>query len=327
MVKSVSYFCLTPKAREGHVLRQVRSALPDAMAFLVAAAVTLALVLTYAEPVEAKGGAKKPEKYDWSFNGIFGRYDPEALQRGYQVYRDVCSQCHSMDLLAFRHLGQRGAPFYNADYPNPVTSPYIIQLAADFGDRVRGVRTLSGGAEFEVIDGVGDWIRRAPVPSDYIPAPYDAATIQDMMDNGVAIPPDFSTIVKARKGGADYVHSLNLGYIDPPEGLNVPSGKYYNQYYPGDLAEFWDGDPEHVPRGGFISMAPALIEGAVTYGDGSVPTVEQMSSDVAHFLTWVSHPHMDARKDLGRQVIIYLTLLAVLLWFSYKQIWKNVKKG
>lgn len=287
----------------------------DALSFLGGGLMALVAVVVFAGPSEAAGKAKSPPHHHWHFQGVFGTYDKAALQRGYQVYKEVCAACHSMDLVAFRHLGQRGGPFFTEDYPNPIDSPYVKQLAVQFGEDVREVADIdAGGAD----------ITRAPGPSDYFPAPYRNEN-QAKAVNGGAYPPDFSTIVKARHYGADYVRALNLGYVEPPEGLEIPPGKYYNVYYPGDVTDFWSGDPSQVPKGGFIAMAPQLVDGKVTYADGTEATTEQMSNDVTEFLTWVSHPDLEARKNLGRQVLIYLTILAVLLWFSYKQIWRNVK--
>ncbi len=308
-----------------HVMKNRSSAILDAASFLLAGAVTLVLVLTLASPASAEGGAEPPEHYHWSFQGPFGSYDRASMQRGYQVYKQVCAQCHGMDLVAFRHLGNKGAPFYDSENPNPIDSPYIKQIAAEFGQEVRFLSPLDEGGN--PIDCFEEPTPAACVPgaSDYFPNPY-RNDLQAKAANGGALPPDFSTISKARHHGPDYLRSLLLGYVEPPEGLEVPPGSYYNKYYEGDLSGSWDGDPSKVPAGGFIAMAPPILDGmAFEYRDGTPATPVQMSTDVAHFLEWASHPHMEARKNIGRQTVVYLLILAGLLWFSYRQIWRNVK--
>lgn len=280
-------------------------------------AMVVALAAALGPTADAKGGAKKPEDYDWTFEGVFGTYDRPSMQRGYQVYKELCAACHSMDLIAFRHLGEKGAPFYEDAYPDPIRNPYIALLAERFGEEVRGVKDLDeGGLE----------ITRTPAPSDHFPAPY-SNPLQAAAVNGGAVPPDFSTIVKARKGGADYIRSLLIGYTYPvPDELEVAPGAHYNPYYPGDVSGSWNGDPSQVPYGGFFAMAAPITEGTLfEYLDGTPFTVEQAATDVSHFLAWASHPHLEARKSLGRIVVVYLSLLAILLWFSYRQVWRNVK--
>lgn len=299
--------------------------------WVVSAMMAVATAALVTGPVAlAGGGAKQAEHYHWSFAGPFGSYDPVAMQRGYQVYMEVCASCHSMDLVAFRHLGEKGAPFYNESYPDPIKNPYIALLAEQYGEGVRMVPAVDDG---------GLPTERTPTPADYFPNPY-ANPLQAAAVNGGAVPPDFSTIVKARHHGSDYLRSLLIGYTyDIPEGLEVPPGSHYNPYFPGDVSGNWSGDPSKVPYGGFLAMAAPItadtlftyndtvMEAAITarLADNPNAKVEQMATDVAHFLTWVSHPHMEARKSLGRIVIVYLVLLAILLWFSYRQVWRNVE--
>ena len=168
------------------------------------------------------------------------------------------------------------------------------------------------------------------------------------------MPPDLSVITKARGhgnegDGASYVYSLLTGYPDPDkiktvtgeDGLNVnylefdkdetvgtltqPTGLYYNPYFAGDTTPQWDGDPRHTPYGGFIAMAPQLPDGRVEYIDGTEATTSQMAKDVATFLQWAGDPKQGQRKSLALPTMIYLVLLAILLWFSYKRIWRNVE--
>ena len=198
----------------------------------------------------------------------------------------------------------------------------------------------------------GDPVYRPARPSDAFRRPYpnDQAA---MAANGGAMPPDLSVITKARGhgnegDGASYVYSLLTGYPDSEkiktkpgeDGLNVnylefdkdetvgtliqPTGLYYNPYFAGDTTPQWDGDPRHTPYGGFLAMAPQLPDGRVEYIDGTEATTSQMAKDVAQFLHWAGDPKQGQRKSLALPTMIYLVLLAILLWFSYKRIWRNV---
>jgi ubiquinol-cytochrome c reductase cytochrome c1 subunit len=134
-----------------------------------------------------------------------------------------------------------------------------------------------------------------------------------------------SVLAKARKGGPDYIRALISGYATPPEGLEVPPGKYYNPYLHGDLSSFWKGDPHHVPEGGLIAMPPQLTPDRVTYTDGTKATPEQMATDVAAFLAWTADPKAEERKALGFQVMAFLLLLTVLVYLAYRQVWAGTK--
>jgi len=275
-----------------------KTALFAGVATLVAAASTLA----YA----AGGGSDyKMEHKHWHFNGAFGTYDHAATQRGYQVYREVCSSCHQLKHLSFRHLGDKGAPFYNKKYPNPNDNPLVKNFAADW--------------LIEDVDGeTGDIIDRPGVPADKFPAiyPNEAAA---RASNAGGLPPDLSVIVAARNGGADYLYNLLTAYddSDPVNGL------YANP----------------VMDGGQISMAPPLADELVEYAPmmvknnagemvevpAPVATVEQMAADVTEFLAWSADPKMEQRKGAGLMTMIYLSILAILLWFSYKRVWRDVE--
>ncbi len=261
-------------------------------ALALAAVAGIALSATVAR---AAGDAYDPEHHHWHFAGPFGTFDRGALQRGYQVYRQVCASCHGMEFLTFRNLGEPGGPFYNPDYPNPNDNPVLVALAAEF-----------------IVDGEPDAsglpVERPGRVSDTFPAPPPVA----------GNPPDLSVIVKARHYGADYIRSLLLGYRDAPADVELGSGLYYNPWFPG----------------GQIAMADQLTlayeAGSLTYAEtaanaGIEADVEQMANDVTEFLVWASDPHTEARKRMGFIVLIYLTIFAVLLWLSYKAIWRNVK--
>lgn len=305
-----------------------------------------------ASSAHAAGGAAHahgPEE-GFPFEGPLGKFEMESVQRGYQVYREVCAACHSMKLMSYRNLGEKGGPFYDPDYPNANDNPLVKAFAAE--DEI-----LS-----DVPDEYGDYQFRPARPSDAFKSPY-TNDAQAAAANGGAIPPDLSVITKARHGGADYIYSLIKGYPDQealsyetsPEGefltlidvtkvkssgfyaggdhggdhgdagqLIQPLGQYYNPYMPGDTTPQYLGDPRHTPAGGYLAMPPQLTDGRVSYLDGTEATVDQMAYDIAQFLAWAGEPKQQNRKSLGLAVIAYLTLFALLLWFSYKAIWRKV---
>ena len=246
----------------------------------------------------------------WSFEGPFGKFDQEQLQRGYKVYHDVCSTCHSMNLLSYRNLADKGGPFYDPKYPNPNESPYAKAIAKDF--------------QVDDIDqDTGDVIKRPATTSDHFKAPF-ANKYAAQAANGGAQPPDMSLLAKAREGGPAYIYTLVTSYVDAPAGLKVTPGKYYNPAYQGDLGSAWSGPADKVPVGGVISMPPPLRDDAVTYDDGVKATKDQEAKDVAAFLAWAAEPHQDERKQVGFGVLVYLILFAGLLYASYKRVWRNI---
>lgn len=290
---------------------------------LTAGLVAAGLALT----ASAAGGAKHPHgpHHGWSFEGPLGRFDMASVQRGYQVYREVCAACHSMDLMSFRNLGEPGGPYY-------------VRGVAP-GDNEQ-VKAFAREYTYTELDDIGDTVERPGIPADRFRKPFPNPQAARAA-NGGALPPDLSVIVKARHGGASYVYALLTGYPADPEGSGVftfrdpehpdgdgvltqPSGLYYNPYFAGDTGPNWTGDPRHAPPGGFLAMAPQLVEGRVEYMDGTPATVEQMATDVATFLAWASEPKQGFRKSAGLATMLFLIVLAVLLWFSYKRIWRNV---
>ena len=269
-------------------------------AILAGAATVLAAVSGLAYAAGGGNSDYKMEHKHWHFNGPFGTYDKAALQRGYQVYREVCAQCHQLEHLSFRHLGDKGGPYYDPKYPNPNDNPYVKNFAADW--------------QIEDIDSeTGDVIERAGIPADDFPDifPNEAAA---RGSNAGALPPDLSVIVKARGGGADYLYNLLVAYAeDMPDGMEMGAGLHYNPAFEGSkiaMAAPLNFDPD-VPQ--------------VEYADGTVPTVEQMSADVTEFLAWAADPKMEQRKRAGLMTMIYLAILTFLLWLSYKRVWKNVE--
>lgn len=273
----------------------------------------LGLALTVSAPAFADRSFEEPRAPagGFSFDGPFGTFNQAQLQRGYKVYKEVCSACHSMSLVSFGDLGAKGGPFWDPKYPNPSDSPVIKALAAD--------------VKVADIDGqTGEKIMRAGIPADHFPSPYPNTTAA-AAGNGGAAPPDQSTLAKAREGGARYIYSILTGYVtNPPAGLQVTPGRYYNPYMPGDLASFWHGTGP-VPKGGYIAMPPPLAANRVTYDDGTKATLDQEAQDVAAFLAWASDPHADERKQLGLAVMIFLLLFAGVTYASYRAIWRNVK--
>jgi len=274
---------------------------------LALAALSLAFI---AGPALANTSEQEPRDIRWSFQGPFGKFDQAQLQRGYKVYREVCSTCHAMNLVYFRNLGQKGGPFYDPKYPNPNENPYVKSLATDIQVK-------------DIDQDTGDVISRPAIPADHFADPFPNEPAA-RASNGGALPPDLSVLAKAREGGAAYVYSILTGYHQPPAGLTVPPGKYYNPYMPGDLSSFWTGPHDKIPPGGFIAMPPPLAAGKVTFDDGSPSTVEQQSKDVTAFLAWAAEPKMEERKQFGLGAMIYLLIFTGLLYLSYRKIWKNV---
>jgi ubiquinol-cytochrome c reductase cytochrome c1 subunit len=251
------------------------------------------LALAFAAPALAE--SEKPLRdVHWSFEGPFGKFDQEQLQRGYKVYHDVCSTCHSMNLMTFGDMAAKGGPFYSEKYPNPNDNPYVKALAADY--KVN-----------DIDRDTGDTIQRPATTADHFKAPFanDAAA---KAANGGAAPPDMSLLAKAREGGPAYIYSLVTSYENAPHGVVVPPGKYYNPYF----------------AGGLISMPPPLRDDAVTFDDGVKATKDQEAKDVAAFLAWAAEPHADQRKQTGFAVMIYLLIFAGLLYASYKRVWRNI---
>lgn len=266
----------------------------------------------------------------WKHEGLFGTLDQNAMQRGFKVYQKNCSSCHGMKLLSFRNLGEVGGPFYDKRFPNPNDNPVVKQIASEF--MVTKVDPDSGAM-----------VSVPGITSDAFPSPYPNA-IAAAVANGGAAPPDLSVIAKARAGGAAYVYSLLQGFVTPPAGLHVTPGQHYNAYFHGDTAGQWSGDPRNKPPGGFLAMAPPLqqfdirlqrdcVEGAAggascdqnTFDDGKPTTIEQQAHDVAIFLAWASDPKAEARKQMGTAVIPYLLILAILVFLSYRRLWRNIE--
>jgi ubiquinol-cytochrome c reductase cytochrome c1 subunit len=269
----------------------------------------LGLALT-AGAAQAAAEPQEPREVAWSFDGPLGKFDKAQLQRGYKVYREVCSACHAMDLLYFRNLGQPGGPFYDEKYKNPNDNPYVKSLAKDIQIK-------------DIDQDTGDAIQRPGIPADRFPSPFPNEPAA-RASNGGALPPDLSVMAKAREGGPNYIYSLLSGFVQPPAGLTVPAGKYFNPYFAGDLSSNWSGSKDHVPKGGLIGMPPPLAPNKVTFDDGTKSTIDQQAKDVAAFLAWAAEPKMEERKRFGLGAMIYLFFFSIILWFSYKRVWRDV---
>lgn len=263
-----------------------------------------------AVPAMAASSQAEPKDVHWSFEGPFGKFDQAQVQRGYKVYREVCSSCHSMNLMSFRNLGQKGGPFYDEKYKNPNDNPYVKAIAKDY--QVNDIDSETG-----------DVVQRPGTSADKFPNPFPNEPAA-RASNGGALPPDLSTMAKARELGPRYIYSLLTGYEEAPAGLTLPAGKHYNPYFPGDLSGGWTGPADKVPEGGAIGMPPPLVADKVTFDDGTKATLEQEAKDVVAFLTWASEPKMEERKSFGLAAMIYLLIFTGLLYASYKRIWRNV---
>ena len=249
----------------------------------------LSLVIVLLATPLSSHAAEKVEylKTDWSFKGLFGKFDRGALQRGYQVYTEVCASCHSMKYLSYRNLAEKGGPEFTEQQAKAIA------------------------ASFDVTDGPnsdGEMFTRPGKLSDKFVMPYENVKAAQAA-NGGAYPPDMSVLVKARGGGVDYIYSLLQGYEDPPTGITLDEGVHYNKYMYGNK----------------IKMSNPLSDGLVEYSDGTNATVEQMSKDVTTFLMWTAEPHLETRHKMGFKAIVYLIILTILVYFSMKRIWSRVE--
>ena len=221
----------------------------------------------------------------WSFKGIFGTFDRASLQRGYQVYQEVCSGCHSVQYLSYRNLSEKGGPEFSIEEAKAIA------------------------AQFEVTDGPnsdGEIFMRPGRLSDKFVKPYPNVEASKAANDG-AYPPDMSVLAKARKGGADYIYSLLLGYEEPPEGFEIEEGVYYNKYMSGNK----------------IKMTAPLSDGLVKYSDGTESTTAQMAKDITTFLVWTAEPHLESQHRMGFKVIIYLIILLTLVYMSKQKVWSR----
>ncbi len=234
------------------------------------------------EPVShAKKEMPKPQQ--WSFDGPLGTFDKQSIQRGYKVYKEVCSACHSMKLVAFRNL--KGAGFSDAE---------IKAIAADY--------------TYPSVGEDGSNVDRKGLPSDHFKSPFETKEAAAAA-NGGAAPPDLSLMAKAREDGPNYIYSILTGYgKTPPSDLQVPSGKYFNPYYSGQV----------------ISMPQPLKENQVDFQDGTKATISQEAHDVVNFLQYTAEPEMELRKRMGLKVVVFLGIMTVFFYIAKLRIWARV---
>jgi ubiquinol-cytochrome c reductase cytochrome c1 subunit len=251
--------------------------------------------------------ADAPPRQQWPFAGPFGIYDQAQLQRGFKIYKEVCSTCHSLKLIAFRNLADAGGPGFSE-----------AQAAA-----------IAAG--YQITDGPNDqgqMFQRPGRVADYFPPPFpnDNAARAAL---GGGLPPDMSVLAKARsyeagfpwfivdalrmyqEEGPDYIHAILTGYTKPPSGVTLAPGTQYNKYFPGHA----------------IAMPQPISDGQVEYTDGTPTTVDQYGRDVSAFLMWAAEPTLNARKSLGFQVMIFLIVLTGLLYATKKRVWHSVLHG
>jgi ubiquinol-cytochrome c reductase cytochrome c1 subunit len=240
-------------------------------------------LLAAAPAARAAGSEIAIPSAGFSFNGVFGTFDRASAQRGFQVYSQVCASCHAMHLISYRNLRELG-----------LTEAQVAAIAS----------------QVQVQDGPNDegqMFERPGRPSDRFRSPFPNPQAARAANNG-ALPPDLSVIVKARAGGADYIHALLTGYADPPAGMTLGDGMNYNQYFPGHQ----------------IAMASPLNPDQVEFADRTPATVDNMARDVATFLAWAAEPELEERRAMGVKIIIFLTILAGLAYAVKRKIWANV---
>ncbi len=271
---------------------------------ILAAALAVALTAPLGPSAAIAAEAIAPPALSWSWSGPFGKFDRAQLQRGLRVYREVCQNCHGLTLVSFRNLAEPGGPGFTTAQAAAIAKEYKIKDGPN--DQ-------------------GEMFERDGRLADRFPAPWANENAARAQHNGT-VPPDLSVIAKARtyergfpwflidiftqyqEQGVDYLVALLKGYTDPPQGVELPPGTSYNTYFPGHA----------------ISMPPPLQDELVPYTDGAPQTIDQYAKDVAAFLAWAAEPHMEARKRIGFQVMIFLIVFAGLLYFTKKKIWADV---
>lgn len=229
--------------------------------------------------------AHHPKQMKWEFDGVFGSVDRASAQRGYQVYKEICSACHSLRRVAYRNLTEIG---FSEDEAKQIASEFLV----------------SDGPNDD-----GEMFDRSGLPSDKFVGPY-ANEQAARSSNGGALPPDLSLIIKARHDGANYVYSLLTGFVDAPDNFPLASGKSYNPYF--------EGRQISMP-------APITDDVQVDYRDGTYATKEQMVIDVTNFLQWAAEPEAEARKKMGVRTMIFLGILLIILIAAKRAVWKKVK--
>jgi len=237
---------------------------------------------------EPANHAPEIESQSWTFGAPFGTYDNAQLQRGFQVYKDVCSNCHSMRLLSYRNLGEPGGPEF---------SP-------------KAVATLAG--QVQVTDGPnekGEMFQRPARPADHFRSPFANEQLARNA-NGGALPPDLSVMAKAREGGPDYIYALLTGYANAPAGFDVAQGMHYNKAFPGHQ----------------IAMPPPLSDGVVSYTDGTPKTLDNYARDVSAYLMWAAEPKLEERHRTGARVLLFLVVFVAIMYLAKRTVWAKLHR-
>jgi ubiquinol-cytochrome c reductase cytochrome c1 subunit len=284
------------------------------LAFLVGLAFAAVLLLsmitgmaTYFQnppaPLASEEFHREPKPLKLSSDGPFGKFDQAQLQRGLQIYTEVCSACHSLKLVSFRDL--KGLGYNDAE----------IKAYASSGKQWK-VEVASINPD------TGEASTRKPLPSDTFPPPFPNETAARAANNN-ALPPDLSLITKAREGGASYVYSLLTGYADPARYRNEHGKPLPPEARPGPNLHF---NPYFANLN--IAMPPPLTtNGQVSYADGTPATVGQMATDVAAFLVWTAQPDLERRHAAGLAVVAFLLIASILAYLAYQQIWHDAKRA
>jgi cytochrome c1 len=230
--------------------------------------------------------ALKIAHQNWSFTPPFGTFDNAQVQRGFQIYKEVCSNCHSMRLLSYRNLGESGGPEF---------SHKAVEMLA---------------SQVQVTDGPnekGEMFERPARPSDRFRSPFANDQLARLANNG-ALPPDLSVIAKAREGGPDYIYALLTGYREPPSGFEVAQGMHYNAAFPGHQ----------------IAMPQPLSDGVISYTDGTKPTLDNYARDVSAYLMWAAEPKLEERHKTGTRMMIFLIVFVVIMYLAKRAVWAGL---
>jgi cytochrome c1 len=263
-----------------------RSILLNGLAVLAGVTAVLFIAASPHEEIEI-------HKQDWSFQGFFGKFDQAQLKRGFQVYHEVCSACHSAKLLAYRNLSQPGGPGLSEDE--------VKQIAAS-------VQITDGPND------AGDMFDRPGKPSDAFKSPFPNEQAARAANNG-ALPPDMSLLARSRAGkgflgyeGADYIYAILTGYEEPPAGFHLQDGMNYNKAFKGHQ----------------IGMPQPLTDGAVTFADGAPNDLKSEAKDVAAFLTWAGEPNLEARHRTGLKAVLFLVAFTLMFYAIKRKVWAKI---
>jgi cytochrome c1 len=261
---------------------------------IAAAAGLLVLQMNVSAAEDASGApadnnhAPEIAHQSWSFSPPFGTYDRAQLRRGFEVYRTVCSNCHSMRLLFYRNLGEPGGPRFSSEAVKAIAS------------------------QVQVTDGPnekGEMFQRPARPSDRFKSPFANDQLARLANNG-ALPPDLSVIAKARSGGPDYIYALLTGFGPAPQGFDLTKGMHYNAAFAGHQ----------------IAMPPVLSDGLVAYTDGTKPTVDNYARDAAAFFMWAAEPKLEERYRVGAQVMAFLIVFLVIMYLAKRVVWADLHR-